>query len=474
MPATNIQRHGTRNSGLDYEGDDIKPQLEERFMLEIYQNANGATYIIMDVFSKVPKLSRIGHFKDKCPKAGNQQNDGARGRAYVVVENPQQNPNVVTVLMLSLEWIGWHTTELSSIIMRRLSVFLFECKILEVQGERPKKDLRSLACIKADEKKLDDIRVVRDFPEAHRQLFRSPLPVSPSKIVRIIVPVLKELQESGYIIDSHSSVEHPYSLSREEIWFDENVCVLFLQDRSSFGISPVESTRGRYTKDHSEEEHEVHLKTILDLLEKGEVIRQIFKCEFGLKDVKFLGHCGQLWTTKIFGSGSEASRYKASAKWKLIMDEAISSYSVHRVPDKMYYDLSRLYWWLGKDKNGLVTKLPLLGSSGLDTIWGSYGKSNASRRSLLYLFTVMVDSRQLMASAFQESVGYEIDMGSATTLRPTVRCILDEHRRLMKILQFVEEPIEIVERDVKKLKRRRIPLVKVRWNFSAWCEYTGK
>ncbi|GJX02035.1 putative reverse transcriptase domain-containing protein [Tanacetum coccineum] len=37
-----------------------------------------------------------GHFKDKYPKVGNQQNDGARGRAYVVVENPQQNPNVVT------------------------------------------------------------------------------------------------------------------------------------------------------------------------------------------------------------------------------------------------------------------------------------------------------------------------------------------------------------------------------------------
>ncbi|GJS27207.1 hypothetical protein Tco_0487827 [Tanacetum coccineum] len=34
--------------------------------------------------------------KDKCPKAGNQQNNGARGRAYVVVKNPQQNPNVVT------------------------------------------------------------------------------------------------------------------------------------------------------------------------------------------------------------------------------------------------------------------------------------------------------------------------------------------------------------------------------------------
>ncbi|GKF15739.1 putative reverse transcriptase domain-containing protein, partial [Tanacetum coccineum] len=39
-------------------------------------------------------------------------------------------------------------------------------------------------------------------------------------------------------------------------------------------------------------------------------------------------------------------------------------------------------------------------------------------------------------------------------------------------LRFVEEPIEIVERDVKKLKRRRIPLVKVGWNSRQGAEYT--
>ncbi|GKA94821.1 reverse transcriptase domain-containing protein, partial [Tanacetum coccineum] len=39
-------------------------------------------------------------------------------------------------------------------------------------------------------------------------------------------------------------------------------------------------------------------------------------------------------------------------------------------------------------------------------------------------------------------------------------------------LRFVEEPIEILERDVKKLKRRRIPLVKVRWNSRQGAEYT--
>nr|GEU31470.1 reverse transcriptase domain-containing protein [Tanacetum cinerariifolium] len=41
-------------------------------------------------------------------------------------------------------------------------------------------------------------------------------------------------------------------------------------------------------------------------------------------------------------------------------------------------------------------------------------------------------------------------------------------------LCFVEEPIEIVERDVKKLKRRRIPLVNVRWNTRQGAEYTWK
>ncbi|GKF22186.1 putative reverse transcriptase domain-containing protein, partial [Tanacetum coccineum] len=74
------------------------PQLEERFMLEIYKNANGATYIIMDRVLKSARdvteyvtwrrivelgndfLQNVtcfgcgekGHFKDKCPKAGNQ------------------------------------------------------------------------------------------------------------------------------------------------------------------------------------------------------------------------------------------------------------------------------------------------------------------------------------------------------------------------------------------------------------------
>nr|GEW25709.1 hypothetical protein [Tanacetum cinerariifolium] len=39
-------------------------------------------------------------------------------------------------------------------------------------------------------------------------------------------------------------------------------------------------------------------------------------------------------------------------------------------------------------------------------------------------------------------------------------------------LQFVEEPVEIIEQEIKRLKRSRIPLVKVRWNFRRGPEFT--
>nr|GFC38967.1 putative reverse transcriptase domain-containing protein [Tanacetum cinerariifolium] len=40
----------------------------------------------------------------------------------------------------------------------------------------------------------------------------------------------------------------------------------------------------------SEEDHEAHLKTILDLLKKEKLYAKFLKCEFWLKEVQFLGH----------------------------------------------------------------------------------------------------------------------------------------------------------------------------------------
>nr|GFB66971.1 putative reverse transcriptase domain-containing protein [Tanacetum cinerariifolium] len=39
-------------------------------------------------------------------------------------------------------------------------------------------------------------------------------------------------------------------------------------------------------------------------------------------------------------------------------------------------------------------------------------------------------------------------------------------------LQFVEEPVEIMDREVKRLRNSRVPIVKVRWNFRRGPEFT--
>ncbi|GJY65709.1 putative reverse transcriptase domain-containing protein [Tanacetum coccineum] len=56
---------------------------------------------------------------------------------------------------------------------------------------------------------------------------------------------------------------------------------------------------------------------------------------------------------------------------------------------------------------------------------------------------------------------------------PTLTSALDEIRVDAK-LNFVEEPVEILEREFKKLKRSRIAIVKVRWNSKRGPEFCGE
>ncbi|GKF15323.1 hypothetical protein Tco_0056785, partial [Tanacetum coccineum] len=59
------------------------------------------------------------------------------------------------------------------------------------------------------------------------------------------------------------------------------------------------------------------------------------------------------------------------------------------------------------------------------------------------------------------------------------KCLSDEsltipmkELRLDDKLNFVEEPIEIMDREVKQLRQSRIPIVKVRWNSKSGSEFT--
>nr|GFB13665.1 putative reverse transcriptase domain-containing protein [Tanacetum cinerariifolium] len=237
----------------------------------------------------------------------NQRNERARARAYVVVENPQQNPNVVTGTFLlndhyasvlfdsgaersfvSIEFTPFinispvtlntsYDVELANgnivstnTILRGCTLALFSymfkidllptrlgsfdvivrmdwlsyhravvvCyekivriplpngEILEIHGERPEKDPKSISCIKDDEVRIDDIRTICKFPEVFSDdltglppvreiefridLIPGVLPVvkSPYRLapfeMQELSNQLKELQEKGFIRTSHS------------------------------------------------------------------------------------------------------------------------------------------------------------------------------------------------------------------------------------------------------------------------------
>ncbi|GJZ86474.1 putative reverse transcriptase domain-containing protein [Tanacetum coccineum] len=50
--------------------------------------------------------------------------------------------------------------------------------------------------------------------------------------------------------------------------------------------------------------------------------------------------------------------------------------------------------------------------------------------------------------------------------------ILIKELQLDDKLNFVEEPVEVMDREIKQLKRSRIPIIKVRWNSKIRPEFT--
>ncbi|GKE73521.1 hypothetical protein Tco_1535562 [Tanacetum coccineum] len=47
-----------------------------------------------------------------------------------------------------------------------------------------------------------------------------------------------------------------------------------------------------------------------------------------------------------------------------------------------------------------------------------------------------------------------------------------EELRVADKLHFVEEPVEVMDREIKQLKGSRIPIIKVRWNSKQGPEFT--
>ncbi|GJS37418.1 putative reverse transcriptase domain-containing protein [Tanacetum coccineum] len=218
-------------------------------------------------------------------------------------------------------------------------------EILEVHGERPEGNLKQLKTIKVNEPKLEDIPVVRKFPGVFPEDLSG---LTPSREVEFHIDLIPGAMPVA---------------------------------KSPYRLAPTKM---------SKEEHEIHLKLILELLEKEKLFGKFSKCEFWLqeKNKKFNWDDEQetafqtlkdiLCDAPILAlpegaddfvvycdASNQALRlgyWKLRAKLPkvpvygnlrtLIMNEAHATrYSIHPGAGKIYYDLRGLYWWPGIKKD---------------------------------------------------------------------------------------------------------------------------
>ncbi|GJW35560.1 putative reverse transcriptase domain-containing protein, partial [Tanacetum coccineum] len=141
----------------------------------------------------------------------------------------------------------------------------------------------------------------------------------------------------------------------------------------------------------------------------------------------------------------------------MLMDEAHKlKYSVHPGDDKMYYNLRDRYWWPGMKKDIAEYERVV-----------HFGKKEKLAPRFVGPFEII---EKVGPVAYRLDLPKELngvhDTFHVSNLKkclsdPALQVPLDEIQVDFK-LNFVEEPVEILEREIKKLKRSRIAIVKVR------------
>ncbi|GJU38012.1 hypothetical protein Tco_1186366 [Tanacetum coccineum] len=239
---------------------------------------------------------------------------------------------------------------------------------------------------------------------------------------------LKELQEKGFIRPSHSPWGAPVLFVKKKDG-SMRMCIDYrelnkLTIKNRYPLPRIDDLFDQL----QEEEHEVHLKTILDLLKKEKLYAKFSKCEFWLQEVQFLGH-----VVNRDGIHVDPSKVESVKNWK-----------TPESPTEIRLFLGLAGYYRRFIENFSKSQSPHPDYSKRIRDWVRFGKKGKLAPRYVGPFEIV------------ERVG---PVAYRHVISPGVKHVKTH-------------PIEIVERDVKKLKRRRIPLVKVRWNSRQGAEYT--
>nr|GEU62803.1 putative reverse transcriptase domain-containing protein [Tanacetum cinerariifolium] len=265
----------------------------------------------------------------------------------------------------------------------------------------------------------------------------------------------------------------------------------------------------------TKKEHEVHLKLVLESLRKEKLYAKFFKCEFWLEEVHFLGRKVNQNVFTMIVSYSDKANVVSDA---LSRKKRLQSRRVRGMILAAQSEAFNKEWNSGVDQLRLRWMIYLVVLAGAaESIRDEKPKAARDRQKRYVVYgrkplefevgdrvwlkvtplkgvvrfgkTSMLASRYVGPFEILERIGVVAywlrlpdelnsvhDTFHVSNLK---RCLADanlhvplDEIKVDKTLCFVEEPVEIMDREIKKLKHRKIALVKVRWNSKRGLDFT--
>ncbi|GKA01151.1 hypothetical protein Tco_0673816 [Tanacetum coccineum] len=309
-------------------------------------------------------------------------------------------------------------------------------------GERTLGAAKALMNAKIDEPRISDIPVVRDFTEVFPEDL---LGLPPQRQVEFRIDLVP---------GATPVVKSPYRLAPSEMQ-ELSRQLQKLQDKVGDALSRKERVKSRRVRG-------------MIMASQSEVFKQENVLAERLRGLD----------QQMERKGDE-SLYFMDRIWVLlvgsVMDEAHASrYLLHPGADKMYYNLGDMYW--RKPLESKVGDRVLLKVSPWKGIV-RFGKKGKLATRYVGPFEIL-ERIGLVAYRLRlpEELNSVHDTFHVSNLKKCLGNVnlhvsLNEIK-IDKTLRFVEEPVEIMDREIKSLKRSRIPLVKVRWNSKRDLEFT--
>ncbi|GKB68415.1 putative reverse transcriptase domain-containing protein [Tanacetum coccineum] len=228
----------------------------------------------------------------------------------------------------------------------------------------------------------------------------------------------------------------------------------------------------------NKEEHADHLRIILELLKKEKLYAKFSKCDFWISIVQFLGLVIDSQGIHVDSAKIEAVKNWASPTTpiEICQFSGLAGYNRRFIKSPVCWakvgDIQLTGPEIIHETTEKIVQIQQRFQAARDR-----KRSYANVRRKPLEFQIL---KRVGPVAYTLELPKELsNVHSTFHVSNLKKCLSDEslviplkELRLNEKLNFVEEPIEIIDREVKQLKQSRIPIVKVRWNSKRGPKFT--